>query len=313
MVATPGSPAPRSAPGSSGTGRLVFYLALGATLMVADHRGRYVDAAHTAAQALAGPAYALASAPSRAVSGLADAFRERRGLLQENERLRQDLLQLRATLAKSASTDEENLHLRRLLRARDRIGLETLLAHPVEVDLDPFRQRILLDRGSEQGVRVGLAVIDDRGVLGQVSRVERDRAEVVLITDASHALPVTLLRTGLRTIAFGVGDGHTLRLPYIPFSADVREGDELVTSGLGGRYPAGLPAGTVRSIKPGDAGTFAVGIAAPASDTARADLVLLLSERRLPLRYDDGTVVEWQGPPESLETPRAEPVPESSP
>ena len=151
----------------------------------------------------------------------------------------------------------------------------------------------------------GQAVMDERGVLGQVRSVEHNRAEVILITDASHALPVMDARTGLRTIALGTGDGANLRLPYIPFSADVRAGDVLLTSGMGGRFPPGLMVATVSSVKQGDAGTFAVAMATPAADITNATLVLLLRETRQLLHFDDGSSTEWQGPPLSLANPGA--------
>jgi rod shape-determining protein MreC len=231
---------------------------------------------------------------------VADNFSERRTLALENHELREQVLLLQARLARLDAAQDENARLSRLLDARERLGLSAQLAHLIDVTLDPFRQRVLIDRGAAEGVHEGQAVMDERGVLGQVRSVEDERAEVVLITDASHALPVRIARTGLRTIALGTGEGEVLRLPYIPYSADVREGDSLVTSGMGGRFPPGLAVGTIRSVKQGDVGTFAVALAAPSADLAHARLVLLLRETRQVLDFADGTRAEWQGPPEQL-------------
>ena len=299
-MAAVNNPGLRIAPGGASTAQLVAYLALAFTLMVADHRGRYVQAVHHAAQSLAGPVYRLAAAPSELARGVADNFSERRTLARENRELREQLLLAQARLTRLDATQDENARLSRLLDARERLGLNAQLAHLIDVTLDPFRQRVLIDRGGDDGVHEGQAVMDDRGVLGQVRTVDATRAEVVLITDASHALPVRVARTGLRSIALGTGAGEELRLPYIPYSADVREGDTLVTSGMGGRFPPGLAVGTIHSVKQGDVGTFAVALARPSADLAHARLVLLLRETREPLELADGTRVEWQGPPEQL-------------
>jgi rod shape-determining protein MreC len=268
--------------------------------MVADQRGGYVEAVHHAAQSLAGPLYDIAAAPSEIARGVAENFSERRTLARENRELREQLLLLQARLTRLDATQDENTRLSRLLDARERVGLSAQLAHLIDVTLDPFRQRVLIDRGSDDGVHEGQAVMDERGVLGQVRSVEAGRAELVLITDASHALPVRVARTGLRTIALGTGEGEELRLPYIPYSADVREGDVLVTSGMGGRFPPGLAVASIRSVKQGDVGTFAVALARPSADLAHARLVLLLRETREALEFPDGERAEWQGPPEQL-------------
>jgi rod shape-determining protein MreC len=119
----------------------------------------------------------------------------------------------------------------------------------MDVDLDAFRERVLVDKGAQDGVFVGQAVLDAGGVFGQVSRVEQLTCEVIMVSDATHAIPVQVNRNGLRTIAVGTGDLAKLKLPYLPTSADVVAGDLLVTSGLGGGFPAGYPVGTVAEVK----------------------------------------------------------------
>jgi rod shape-determining protein MreC len=119
----------------------------------------------------------------------------------------------------------------------------------MDVDLDAFRERVLVDKGAQDGVFVGQAVLDAGGVFGQVARVGQLTAEVILVSDATHAIPVQINRNGLRTIAVGTGDMGRLKLPYLPTSADVVAGDLLVTSGLGGGFPAGYPVGTVAEVK----------------------------------------------------------------
>jgi len=119
----------------------------------------------------------------------------------------------------------------------------------MDVDLDAFRERVLVDKGAQDGVFVGQAVLDVGGVFGQVARVGQLTAEVILVSDATHAIPVQINRNGLRTIAVGTGDMGRLKLPYLPTSAYVVAGDLLVTSGLGGGFPAGYPVGTVAEVK----------------------------------------------------------------
>jgi rod shape-determining protein MreC len=124
-----------------------------------------------------------------------------------------------------------------------------IIGNVMDVDLDAFRERVLVDKGAQDGVFVGQAVLDAGGVFGQVSRVGQLTSEVILVSDATHAIPVQVNRNGLRTIAVGTGDMGKLKLPYLPTSADVIAGDLLVTSGLGGGFPAGYPVGTVAEVK----------------------------------------------------------------
>jgi rod shape-determining protein MreC len=119
----------------------------------------------------------------------------------------------------------------------------------MNVDLDAFRERVLVDKGAGDGVYVGQAVLDSGGVFGQVARVGQLTSEVILVSDAAHAIPVQINRNGLRTVAVGTGDTNRLKLPYLPTSADVVAGDLLVTSGLGGGFPAGYPVGTIAEVK----------------------------------------------------------------
>ena len=149
----------------------------------------------------------------------------------------------------------------------------------VDVDLDPFRQRLILDAGSDSGVRVGQALIDSGGVLGQVVEVARHRSTALLVTDADHAVPVQIARSGLRTIAYGTGHSDRLVLPNIPQSADLREGDILITSGIGGRFPAGFPVGVITGIHADKLRLFVIADARPAAHLERGNEVLLISNR----------------------------------
>ncbi|MEO6065575.1 MAG: rod shape-determining protein MreC, partial [Lysobacterales bacterium] len=281
-----GNPATRAADASRGTLRLVMYLVAALILMTADHRAGYLDALRERAATFRGPLYWLAASPARVARDVTTAVTDQRAVLAENHELREALLRAQAKLSRQSTMDDENTRLRALLGTRYRLALEAQMAAIVDVDLDPFRQRVVLDAGSEQGVRVGQALMDARGLLGQVIEAPPQRAIALLITDASHTTPVEVVRTGLRTFAFGTGNGERLRLPYIPFSADVKVGDELVTSGLGRRFPAGLPVAKIITIEADDSGTFAVATARPAADLLRHGEVLLLREERVPIAAD---------------------------
>ncbi len=281
-----GSSAPRAADAARGTLRLVMYLVAALILMTADHRGGYLDALRERAATFRGPLYWLAASPVRVARDVTTAVTDQRSVIAQNDELREALLRAQAQLARQSTLDNENLRLRALLGSRYRLALDARMAAIVDVDLDPFRQRVVLDAGSAQGVRVGQALMDARGLLGQVVDAPPQRAVALLITDASHTTPVEVVRTGLRTLAFGTGDSERLRLPYIPFSADVKAGDELVTSGLGRRFPGGLPVATILTVEADDSGTFAVATARPAADLLRYGEVLLLREEEVPLAAD---------------------------
>lgn len=292
--------APLFAEGAAGTLRLAVYLMLAALSMVADYRGRYLERVRDVAAAMAGPVYWTASAPVRLVRAGYGAASDRAELRDENQALRERLMLAQARLSRLAAVQDENTRLRELLDARTRLGLKAQLGELIDVDLDPFRHRLLINLGSNDGLAEGQAVMDAHGVLGQVLEVGPDRSVLVLVTDASHAVPVRVVRTGLRTIAYGSGDTGTLRLPHIPFRADVRPGDVLVTSGIGGHFPAGLPVGVVREVTPDDVATFALAVATPAAGLARSGEVLVLYDERERLPGAAPEEAPFVGPPEAL-------------
>ncbi|MNV11060.1 Cell shape-determining protein MreC [compost metagenome] len=156
----------------------------------------------------------------------------------------------------------------------ERSGLDVQLAPILDIDLDPVRQRLVLAAGSRDGVHLGQAVIDAGGLMGQVIATTGSNATVLLLTDPDHAVPVTVARNGVRLIVYGRGD--TLELRDIPLSAGVEVGDEIVTSGLGGRFPAGFPVGKITALRPDDTHAFLVGELKPAAQLDRGRDVLLL-------------------------------------
>jgi rod shape-determining protein MreC len=263
-----------------GSLRLLAYLALALALVVLDHRGGWLSGLRGQAEILVQPLWAVAVLPGRAVRGLSDNAGTRAQLVAENARLRNELLLASARMARLQVSAQENARLRGLLGAVERGGLDVQLAPVLDIDLDPSRQRLVLDAGSRDGVRVGQAVLDAGGLVGQVIGVMPGSATALLLTDPDHAVPVAVLRSGVRLVAYGDGRSDRLRVTNIPLSADVRVGDRLVTSGLGRRFPAGFPVGEVVSLAPDHSRAFLVAEVRPAAQLDRGRDVLLL--RRLP-------------------------------
>ena len=217
-------------------------------LMVLDHRFHQTETLRSVLSTLTYPIQRLAELPGDIGGWLVDRFKSRSRLERENLQLRRENLELKAELQQLASLQAENERLRDLLGSAYKIGNRVLVAELSAMDLDPFRQQVVIDKGSASGVYAGQAVLDARAVMGQVIHVSPLRATVLLITDAHHALPVQVLRNGLRTIAVGTGRIDRLELPYLPNSADIRPNDLLVTSGLGGRFPADYPVATITAV-----------------------------------------------------------------
>ncbi|MCX7557173.1 rod shape-determining protein MreC [Xanthomonadaceae bacterium JHOS43] len=264
------------AEGGVGTLKLLAYLALATILMVADHHGGYLESIRRTAGLMTGPLYRLASAPADLARGLSGHMTTQQALIAENTALRENLLLANARLDRLASVQVENQRLRELLGGTRGLRLEVQLASLIDIDLDPFRHRLMLDAGSRRGVEEGLAVIDAEGVMGQVLTVTPAHSTVILISDPSHAIPVQVMRTGLRAIAYGTGRTDQLEVPSIPLSADLRVGDVLETSGIGGRFPAGFRVGTIERLHPDDTRLFVVAEVRPAARLDRGGEVLLV-------------------------------------
>lgn len=216
--------------------------------MVLDQRGGWLTEARFLLQAAAYPLQLAVSSPSAAWAWIKESTQAREALRAENERLRsrESVLTLRALNYEGLA--RENAQLRGLSHALPPIADRWLIGEIVNVELTTLRQRLLVNRGTTNGVFAGQAVLDDAGLLGQTMHIGPWSAEVILVTDPEHAVPVQIERTGLRTIAVGAGNEGTLALPYLPANADVKAGDLLVTSGLGGVFPAGYPVARVVEV-----------------------------------------------------------------
>jgi rod shape-determining protein MreC len=284
-VAYPGK-APSRGDSALSTLPLLMYLAIAIGLMIADHRHGFGAVARQQAALATQPVWWLASAPTRLFRAGAETLATRGQLQDDNERKRHELQLAIARIHRLNAVADENVRLRRLLGGTRGYALDVRMAGIVDIDLDPFRQRLVLDAGAQEGVRVGQALIDSGGVMGQVVEAQPHRSVALLITDPDHAVPVQIARSGLRTIAFGTGRSDLLLLPNIPQSADVRVGDVLITSGIGGRFPAGFPVATITRLKPDQLRLFVVGEALPAAHLDRGNEVLLIGN--LPAALDVG-------------------------
>lgn len=280
------SPAPR--PGDvAGTLRLLAYLALSCALVVSDHQGGWLSQFRQQASVAMQPLWWLAGLPSRLGDSMRNDAATRTQLSADNRRLRNELLVLNAGQARLRVEAVENARLRALLGAVEQGSLDVQLAPILDVDQDPTRQRLLLDAGSRNGVRVGQSVIDAGGLLGQVITVTPLTSTVLLVTDLEHAVPVIIARNGVRLVAYGSGRADHLALRNVPLSADVEVGDTLVTSGLGGRFPPGFPVGTITELQPDDSRAFLVGDLTPAAQLDRGRDVLLLRDVVVPVTTAD--------------------------
>jgi rod shape-determining protein MreC len=228
--------------------RFTLYGALAVVIMYLDQRAHYLEPVRYALQAAAYPIQLAVNSPPAAWRWLRESFQTRDALRAENARLRARQRDLELMAMRYEALAHENGELRGLRNALPPVAERWLPAEIINIQLSGLRQRLLINRGASNGVFKGQTVLDDRGLIGQTTHVGPWSAEVILITDPEHAVPVRLERTGLRTIAVGGGDGSSLALPYLPANADIKSGDLLLTSGLGGVFPEGYPVARVSEV-----------------------------------------------------------------
>jgi len=251
--------------------------------MTLDHRQHHADTLRAALSVLIYPIQALVGLPENTGSWIAETLSSRQQLLDDNRDLHDEQFRLQIRLQKLESLESENNRLRELLGSSFRVGEQSLIAELISVDMAPFSQQVLLNKGSRANVYSGQPILDASGIMGQVLKVGPFSSTAIMITDPSHEIPIEVNRNGLRAIARGTGDPNMLDLPHIPNNADILVGDLLITSGLGGRFPASYPVARVTSITNTPGEPFAVVTAEP---TAK-----LLSTREI--------LLVWVDPPKS--------------
>jgi len=256
--------------------RLGVVLLASIVLMTIDHRFAYLESVRAALSVLVYPVQYAVNLPVAGVRWVSESVVTQRRLLHENERLRSENLLLQSRFQRFAAIEAENSRLRRLLESSTRSSDRVLVADLLAIELQPVSRQVVLNKGTTHGVYMGQPVVDASGVMGQIVHVGPLSSTAMLITDPSHALPVEINRTGLRAVAIGTGDDQVLELSYVPINADLREGDLVVTSGMGGRFPRGYPVGEVARIDLDPGQPFARVLARPSARLTQSHEVLLV-------------------------------------
>lgn len=260
--------------------RLLILSALSLALLVSDARFNYLAPLRQVAAVILYPLQRIALAPASIARRVGDFFVTHSSLRTENDRLARENFENAGMLQELKGLRAENERLRALLGARQRFGVSATAAEVVYAARDPFSRRIVIDKGMRDEVKAGQPVVDENGLLGQVTRVYPWLAEVTLVTDKSHFVPVQNLRNGLRAVLSGTGSDGVLELRFVPVNADHRNGDELVTSGIDGVYPPGLPVARVSQVERSATRLFARISCTPLAGVSNHTQVLLLSAQR---------------------------------
>ncbi|MBE4975596.1 rod shape-determining protein MreC [Serratia sp. X3] len=245
-------------------------------LIVADSRlGTFVKIRNYMDTAVS-PFYFLANGPRKVLDSVSETLATRQQLELENRALRQELLLKNSDILLLGQFKQENARLRELLGSPLRQDEHKMVTQVISTGSDPYSDQVVIDKGSDNGVYEGQPVISDKGVVGQVVAVAKVTSRVLLICDASHALPIQVLRNDIRVIAAGSGCADDLQLEHLPNNTDIRVGDVLVTSGLGGRFPEGYPVAVVSSVKVDNQRAYTVIQARPTAGLQRLRYLLLL-------------------------------------
>jgi rod shape-determining protein MreC len=229
--------------------RCVLYSLLALALIIVDKRYAQLVKIRQVLSVVSYPVQVAVASPFQGWNWFRDSVTTRDVLRADKTKLEAELRVAQFRLQRYEALEAETQRLRALRDNTASVTDRFVIGDVMNVDLDAFRERVLVDKGAGDGIYVGQAVLDSGGVFGQVARVGQLTSEVILVSDAAHAIPVQINRNGLRTIAVGTGETNRLKLPYLPTSADVIAGDLLVTSGLGGGFPAGYPVGTIAEVK----------------------------------------------------------------
>jgi len=260
--------------------RLTVYLALSTALLVADLRFNYLETLRQGLAVLTYPLQIVASTPAEWAGRTLEYFSSLNRLRQENARLNGKALEDAKRLLRQTGLEAENKQLRDLLSMREKTPVRSIAAEVIYTARDPFARRVVIDRGTRDGIEAGLPVIDGAGVVGQVTRTFPLQAEVTLLTDREQSIPVRVQRSGLRAVMFGASNG-LLELRYLASNADVEPGDVIVTSGLDGVYLPDLPVARVIRVERDDARGFARFLCKPEAGIERSSAVLVLGRARV--------------------------------
>jgi rod shape-determining protein MreC len=256
--------------------RLVLAVAVSIGLMVADHKGQHLDRIRSALSILFYPLQAVAGLPSAIGHGVAGLFTSKGSLEEANAKLREEQALMQVRLQQFEALEQENQRLRQMLGSATRVAERALSAELIEISQEPFTRKIVIARGERDGAYIGQPVIDAHGIMGQVTQMYRNQSRVTLITDPGHAVPVLVNRNGLRALVFGTGNPDVLTIPYLTAAADIKEGDLLVSSGMGGTFPPSYPVATVAKIENDPNEAFLKITARPVAKLNHSKQVLLI-------------------------------------
>ncbi len=263
--------------GPSVTLRAILLVVMSVVVMVADHRWGHLETVRGALESyIVYPLRYTINIPSQLVSWGDESLSSHQELLEENRKLQEQQLRAQVSLQKLSVLEKENARLRKMLSAQPKVGELVLVAEILSIDMDPYKQQVVLNKGSNNDVYIGQSVIDAWGVMGQIIHLDKHSSTALLISDPSHAIPVQVNRSGLRGTAFGSGNSQLLELRYIPHNADIEVGDQIVSSGLGGRFPPNYPVGRIVSIERPGGESFAIVLAEPMAHLDRSREVLLV-------------------------------------
>lgn len=268
---------------------LIFYIAISLALFVVDLRFRSLELLRQSVALIIDPVQRVAQTPGSLVDHAATYLQGLHNLQQENSQLKHAQLNTAPNLQRLAQLEAENERLRKLLSVNEREKANGQVAQILYTAHDPFSRKVIVDKGQQSGIVAGQPAIDETGVVGQVTRVFPFSAEITLITDKDQAVPVQIVRSGQRSVVFGLGNGQ-LELRYMPANADVQVGDILVTSGLDGVYLPGFPVAKVVNIERDSAYSFARIFCVPVAGVENFGEIMVLNPR-LPLP---------EAPPESV-------------
>ena len=257
--------------------KLVLLCALSISMMTIDHRFSHLQSVRAFLREVIYPVERLVSLPTDLMDVTANIVSTHNMLRNRIEVLEAENIQLKFTQQRMGMLDIENQRLRQLLHSSDRIKYQVLIAELLAVDQDPFRQQVRVNKGKNAGVYIGQPIIDASGIMGQIIEISNNSSTALLISDPNHAIPVELARNGLRSVAEGSGKTDQIGLLYLPHNADVRIGDQVITSGLGGVFPRGYPVAVVYDIQYPETTSFATVFARPTALLDRSREVLLIA------------------------------------
>lgn len=264
--------------GTSPAHRLILVLCCSVALIFFDHKMASFETARGYLQSLVSPLQYMANAPKQLLTWASENIVIRQQLMEENQNFRENELFFHEQVMQLNIVRQENARLRSLLSSPVRGEIKKMFAEILSVDSDPYSHQVLINRGATDGVYEGQPVLDEKGIVGQILHVGVSSSRVLLISDISHAIPVRIQRNGLRLIASGSGQIDRLIHNFVPHSADVQEGDLLVTSGLGGKYPEGYPVSRVVLVRTDESREFATIYSEPVAQIDRLRYMLLLSK-----------------------------------